>query len=210
MRQIYCKGAVRSIHMKYIYSLITVLFFASFAANAADRPDYQSQYAGQEQRIIKSLSSDDIQQLRAGKGWGLAKAAELNGMPGPSHILQMKKKIGLTKNQERQVKALFNDMQQKAIPLGDELIKLEKKLNSSFANKTITTSELNRQLNAIAEVRKQLRFVHLATHLKTTKILTPNQTSEYNWLRGYHAGDPCKNVPEGHDASMWKKHNDCG
>lgn len=195
--------------MKFIISLSTVLFFISFVTNADDKPSYQSKYAGQEKRLIKSLSKYDIQQLRTGKGWGLAKAAELNGMPGPSHILQMKKKIGLTKKQERQVQALFNDMQEKAIPLGDELIALEEKLNSSFADKTITARGLDQQLSSIAVVRKKLRYVHLATHLKTTKILTPNQTNEYNWLRGYHSGDPCKNVPEGHDAQMWKRHNDC-
>jgi Spy/CpxP family protein refolding chaperone len=195
--------------MKFLISLGALLFVISATVNSAEPPVYQSSYAGQEKRLIKSLSRYDIQQLRTGKGWGLAKAAELNGMPGPSHILQMKKKIGLTKKQERQVQALFNDMQEKAIPLGDELIALEAKLNNSFADKTITTSKLDQQLNSIAVVRKKLRYVHLATHLKTTKILTPNQTNEYNWLRGYHSGDPCKNIPQGHDATMWKRHNDC-
>jgi len=195
--------------MKFLISLGALLFVISATVNSAEPPVYQSSYAGQEKRLIKSLSKYDIQQLRTGKGWGLAKAAELNGMPGPSHILQMKKKIGLTKKQERQVQALFNDMQEKAIPLGDELIALEAKLNNSFADKTITTSKLDQQLNSIAVVRKKLRYVHLATHLKTTKILTPNQTNEYNWLRGYHSGDPCKNIPQGHDATMWKRHNDC-
>ena len=82
----------------------------------AETPSYHSNYAGQEKRTIKSLSADDIAQLQQGRGWGLAKAAELNGMPGPVHVLQMKKHIALTAAQEAKVTALFKSMQAKAIP----------------------------------------------------------------------------------------------
>ena len=51
---------------------------------AADMP-----YAGQQARPIKSLSDDDIAALREGEGMGMAKAAELNGYPGPAHVLQL-------------------------------------------------------------------------------------------------------------------------
>lgn len=40
-----------------------------------------SQYAGQESREIKSLSPSEVGDLLAGRGMGLAKAAELNGYP---------------------------------------------------------------------------------------------------------------------------------
>lgn len=49
-----------------------------------------SKYIGQESRIIKSLSSEDIESLETGTGdafGGMAKLAELNGYPGPRHIL---------------------------------------------------------------------------------------------------------------------------
>ena len=170
---------------------------------------YKSKYIGQENRVIKSLSADAVQQLQTGKGWGLAKAAELNGMPGPSHVLQMKNKIALTNIQEIKIKTLFENMKLKAIPLGNKLIELEKELNESFSNKTITKELLSQQLLAISKTRMQLRFVHLETHLLTPAILTNEQVKKYNQLRGYNLGDPCNNVPKGHDAEMWKKHNDC-
>ena len=44
-------------------------------------------YAGQQARAIKALSDDDIAALRKGEGMGVAKAAELNGYPGPAHVL---------------------------------------------------------------------------------------------------------------------------
>lgn len=44
-------------------------------------------YAGQQERMIKALSTSEIDGLKKGKGMGLAKAAELNHYPGPRHVL---------------------------------------------------------------------------------------------------------------------------
>lgn len=168
-----------------------------------------SKYKGQQSRVIKSLSKDDMQQLNQGKGWGLAKAAELNGVPGPVHLLQMKQQIALSKDQIIKIKAIFNDMQSKAIPLGKKLIQLESKLNDSFANRKITAESLSHQLDDIARVTKELRYVHLVAHLATPSILSEFQITKYNKLRGYGDGDPCKNIPMGHNEDLWKKHNGC-
>ena len=81
--------------------MLAAIFFNSLKVIAASEPEYKSKYIGQEKRDIKSLSNDDIKELRTGAGWGLAKAAELNGLPGPKHILEMKKEIELTTEQEK-------------------------------------------------------------------------------------------------------------
>ncbi|MEY9559504.1 hypothetical protein ABIA26_001845 [Sinorhizobium fredii] len=70
---------------------------------------------GQQLREIKSLSPEDVAELEKGGGWGLAKAAELNGMPGPSHVLKMKREHGLTAEQEAQTQSVFRKMQREAI-----------------------------------------------------------------------------------------------
>lgn len=170
---------------------------------------YKSKYAGQERREIKSLSETDIEELKTGKGWGLAKAAELNGVPGPAHLLEMKEEIQLTPEQVQQIDELYKTMKAQAIPLGLELIELERELNEHFADGTITDNILHELLEKIATTYKKLRYVHLATHLKTPHILTPEQITLYNKLRGYSSDDPCENVPEGHDAEMWRKHHNC-
>ena len=192
---------------------IAIFIFLTFSISCGSTvfaaQQHLSSYAGQQNRKIKSLSADDIQQLKRGQGWGLAKAAELNGMPGPSHLLQMKDEISLTAEQERKIRALFHDMKSKAIPLGNKLIELEKNLNDSFSNKSITSEDLDQKLTAISKVRKELRYVHLVTHLMTPNILTPQQINEYNLIRGYGSGNPCENIPEGHSVEMWKKHNGC-
>ena len=100
-------------------------------------------------------------------------------------------------------------MKDAAIPLGKQLVALEKKLNAAFANGSVDPNDLQQRLNKIANVTAQLRYVHLVAHLQTPAILTEQQLHKYNQLRGYHASDPCANVPPGHDAKMWKQHNGC-
>lgn len=58
----------------------SLLLTASAAGAESSHP-----YAGMERRPIKALSQQQIDDLRAGRGMGLALAAELNGYPGPSH-----------------------------------------------------------------------------------------------------------------------------
>lgn len=195
--------------MNIIVLLVLFLALLPVNANSEVNSTHHSQYAGQEKRQIKSLSQDDVEQLLAGKGWGLARAAELNGMPGPLHILQMKKEIALSHEQEAKIQKLYGEMKQQAIPLGKQFVRLEKELNEAFANKSISRQLLANKLTQIAEVRKQLRFVHLAAHLETPAILTTKQIDLYNRLRGYDNNNPCENIPHGHDIQMWKKHNGC-
>jgi len=53
-------------------------------------------------------------------------------------------------------------------------------------------------------------MTHLKYHLFMVEILTPQQVAVYNTLRGYTSGDPCENVPEGHDPELWRLHHGCG
>jgi len=202
-----CKGTIIMKTKVSVLSLILLLM--PLAICAAAGPSYQSKYAGEEKRAIKSLSETDIEELENGKGWGLAKAAELNGVPGPVHLLEMKAEIDLNVKQVRAIEDLYKKMRQKAIPLGLELIELERELNDQFANRSITDERLGALLERIAQVQQKLRYVHLSAHLKTPIILTPDQMTRYNTLRGYSSDDPCENIPKGHNPAMWKKHHNC-
>src|SRR5215216_2241767 len=48
-----------------------------------------SPYAGLQARPLKALSEAQIADLRAGRGMTLALAAELNGYPGPLHVIEL-------------------------------------------------------------------------------------------------------------------------
>ena len=191
--------------------LLTGLFVATMVVihgNAHAQDAHKSKYAGQEKRQIKSLSDDDIKELRRGGGWGLAKAAELNGVPGPVHLLELRDQIELSPSQVTAVEQLYETMRMAAVEEGEKLIRLEAELNAEFAKGTISETSLQDLIQEISESRGRLRYIHLSTHLSTPELLTKDQIARYNQLRGY-SSDPCENVPTGHDPSMWRKHNGC-
>ncbi len=165
-------------------------------------------YAGMQNRAIKSLSEDDIKELRRGGGWGLALAAELNGMPGPAHLLELKDQIPLTADQVSKTQALFDDMRKAAIPAGEQLVAAEAALEAAFARGGVDDAALRRLLAQAESARAQLRFIHLSQHLKTVQYLKPEQIKRYDILRGY-AQDPCKNIPAGHNPEMYRRHMGC-
>lgn len=147
-------------------------------------------YAGEEQREIKALSPQEIQQYLAGKGMGLARAAELNHYPGPMHVLELAGPLGLSAEQKRHTQAVFTAMQAGAKRQGAMLVEKERTLDRLFADGTITPEKLQSLLVAIAGVQAEIRRIHLAAHLEQKKILTAEQVTKYNALRGYaaHAG----------------------
>jgi len=145
-------------------------------------------YAGQQTRAIKALSDDDIAGLLKGEGMGYAKAAELNGYPGPKHVLDLADRLKLTEAQRQQVQAIFDRMSASAKPLGAELVERERVLDQLFQKGEITPDRLAAETAGIAELQGRLRSVHLAAHLETRALLTPDQIAQYEHLRGY--GDP--------------------
>lgn len=168
-----------------------------------------SPYAGEQARAIKSLSEDDLAELRRGGGWGLAKPAELNGYPGPAHLLELKDAIPLEPDQVAAIEAVFEAMQAQAIAEGERLIAREAELDRAFREHTVTAAGLRELLGEIEASRAALRYVHLSAHLATVPLLSEAQVARYVILRGY-GNDPCASVPDGHDPAMWRRHNGCG
>ena len=147
-------------------------------------------YAGFQERPIKALSAQQIADLKAGRGMGLALAAELNGFPGPLHVLELAAGLELTGEQRRKVEGLFADMKSEAVPVGQRLIDQEADLDRQFAGRTITPDSLAAGTQAIGVTQGALRNVHLKYHLATLAVLTPEQVARYTSLRGYAASGP--------------------
>ncbi len=145
-----------------------------------------SPYAGQEKRVVTSLSEGDIAALKAGAGWGLAKPAELNGYPGPLHVLEMAERIGLTAEQRAKVQSLYEQMKARAIPAGERYIAAEQALDDAFRSGSIDKSMLADRLAAAEAAKATLRAVHLEAHLETVPLLSAEQRRNYRALRGYH------------------------
>ena len=187
---------------------------ATVPTETANESVIQSPYVGQETRGIKALSQADIEGLLAGAGTpfgGMAKPAELNGYPGPRHVLDAVEagEFDLTTDQREQVEVLYSKMRSEAITLGTQIIDVEQALDNAFQNGTINEAFLEEKIAESTDLYAQLRILHLKYHLYMVDVLTPQQVAQYNELRGYSSSDPCQNVPEGHDPEMWRLHNHC-
>lgn len=135
---------------------------------------------------IRGIDPQTLEGYLTGSGLGMALPAELNGYPGPRHVLDLAGELELTLEQKAQVQQLFDQMQPQAIDLGKQILEAEAGLEQAFRTETITEAMLDQQLAQIGQLDAQLRFVHLRTHLMTLDILSPHQVMQYNRLRGYH------------------------
>jgi hypothetical protein len=174
-------------------ALITLLLAPQAASAQTPQP-----YAGFETRPIKALSDQQIADLRAGRGMGLALAAELNGYPGPVHVLELGDGLDLSATQRAKVQELFAAMTAETVPLGQKLIAQEADLDRQFAAKTITEPVLATSVQTIAATQAALRTAHLRYHLATIEVLTQTQVQRYAELRGYAGGSPMQHQHGGH------------
>src|SRR5438046_1329161 len=83
--------------MRLGIAVLTVMALASPAV--AQHQHGQAPYAGMQDRALKALSDQQLADLRAGRGMSLALAGELNGYPGPSHVLELADQLQLNDEQ---------------------------------------------------------------------------------------------------------------
>ncbi len=121
---------------------------------------------------------------------GLALAAELNGYPGPAHVLELGGSIGLRDDQRQRVAALHAAMKDETVIIGERLIAQETALDRQFADKTVTADSLRTLTADIGATQGALRAAHLKYHLATLDILSAEQVKQYATLRGYDGGAP--------------------
>lgn len=167
-----------------------IISFASIAililpAVAQETPHHSP--ASQETAEIavpKSYSANDVAELLQGAGRGMAKPAELNGAPGPTHVLELAAELGLTPEQRVQIESIRLDMKTKAVAVGQELIALELALDETFAAGEVQAEALLAALDQIANAERDLRYIHLSAHLSTPALLTADQVQRYGALRG--------------------------
>ncbi len=165
--------------------LFTLIFVTALIVVAQDSRATPSGYDSLLDTEIRGISEDDIEGYRTGAGLGFALPAELNGYPGPRHVLDFSDELKLNTDQLEEIQSLYDEMLPQAIDLGEQILQAEAELELAFREQTITTDYLATQLELIEGLRADLRYTHLSTHLSTITILTPHQIQQYNVLRGY-------------------------
>lgn len=170
---------------KLVIVAIATTFYA-MPSTAQHQP-----YSALADRPIKALSAEDVANLRAGRGTGMALPAELNRYPGPSHVLENEAALRLTQEQREQVQRQFESMRSAAIAIGEQIIAREAALDALFKSGSVDAGSMNASTAELASLYGQLRAVHLRTHLATRATLTDAQLATYQSLRGYdRAGTP--------------------
>jgi hypothetical protein len=170
--------------MKLLLTVLAIIC-VSGAAFAATSP-----YVGQENRSIKALSPAEIQGYLNGEGIGYAKAGELNHYPGPRHVLDLAEKLRLSTDQRVATRKLFEGMHAAAVPLGQQIVAAEGRLNMQFMHAMIDRDKLVAETAAIAQLEGRLRAVHLSAHLAERAVLSAAQVAQYDKLRGYDRDSP--------------------
>ena len=173
-----------------ILALAAMLAAPALAQHHHHHAPAGSPYAGQEAREIKALSADEVRDLLNGAGMGFAKSAELNRYPGPLHVMEHAKGLGLSESQQVRVSRVLTLHKERARTLGERVVALERELDELFAKGTATPATVDRVTAALGEANGKLRAEHLKAHLETTAMLTPEQVARYADVRGYGKARP--------------------
>lgn len=169
-------------------ALLTVLLSSGCSSEPSPSADVEaalSPYVGEEQREIKALSAEDVSGLLAGEGMGFAKAAELNHYPGPRHVLDDTRELGLAPEQQREAERIFREMKEETVRLGGVVVKKERELDRLFASQRAAAEQVRSLTREIGALTGELRYAHLQAHLQLKGVLTPEQVRRYDELRGY-------------------------
>lgn len=125
----------------------------------------------------------DRDALEQGSGAGVAMYADLNGYPGPKHILEMEHQLNLNLGQIRAIETVLDEMSEQARAKGKTIVKKEQELNALFRTGTAELEAVSRLATDIGRLRGELRAIHLTAHIHAKQILTDEQTRRYNELR---------------------------
>lgn len=179
-------GTPRSDRTLALLALLAAIAPVTPAAAQHEGPAaHHSAYAEQESSGIAALSRQEHDDLLAGAGHGLARAAELHSYPGPRHVLDLAGELELTDEQREAVTAIHATMLATAQRLGAEIVEREQRLDMRFAHGHIGETDLRELTAEIAALYGRLRFAHLAAHLETRAVLSAAQGAAYDRLRGY-------------------------
>ena len=114
-------------------------------------------------------------------------------------ILRIRAKKNLSEDQRDRTRALFEEMRNTAVPLGNEVLAKEGELDEAFASGRIDDAALRRILAEIGRLQGELRYTHLKYHLAMRGVLSSDQIATYNRLHGYKSGkEPAPAMPGHH------------
>ena len=134
-------------------------------------------------RAAQTCATEFEQVVGEGRGFGMAFAADQNGYPGPMHVLELKDRLNLTAEQEAKMQHLMHAMFAESKPKSAQLLEAEARLRRLFAEHAADDAAVRAAVDAVERARREVRLVHLLTHLKTRDRLTEEQRRIYHEAR---------------------------
>ncbi len=169
-----------------------LLFLLSFGVF----PALNFSLAQTQQDQIKGFSENEIRGLLNGEGMGVAMVAELNHYPGPRHVLDVADKLQLSDVQLKETQKIYAAMHKEAVRLGKMILSKEEELEKSFARDDMDSNKWKTMVMEIARLKGELRITHIQAHLAMKGILSSEQVTNYDLLKGY--GPHTREIPPHH------------
>ena len=139
--------------------------------------------AGQGHLMVQRCQAEFERVVGEGRGFGMAFVADQNGYPGPMHVLELRERLQLSTEQVRQMEALMGGMFAESKPKSARLLEAERRLGALFAGGRAGEAAIRLAVAEVEEAHREVRLVHLLTHLKTRDLLTDEQRRQYQAAR---------------------------
>ena len=121
--------------------------------------------------------------VRDGRGFGMAFVADQQGYPGPLHVLELKNRLGLSRDQEAKAEVLLAAMFAESRPKSARLLNAEARLRQLFAAGRPDEAAVRTAVGEVETARADVRLVHLLFHVKMADALTDEQRRVYQEAR---------------------------
>ena len=121
--------------------------------------------------------------VRDGRGFGMAFVADQQGYPGPLHVLELKDRLRLSSDQEAKAQALLAAMFAASRPKSARLLNAEARLRQLFAAGRPDEAAVRTAVGEVEMARADVRLVHLMFHLEMRDALTDEQRRVYQEAR---------------------------
>jgi Spy/CpxP family protein refolding chaperone len=171
--------------MRTIIGATTIMALAGVLGGAALTWGQHGHSGSHEEghRAAQACATEFEQVVGAGRGFGMAFAADENGYPGPMHVLELKDRLKLSAEQEAKMQHLMHAMFAESKPKSARLLEAEATLKRLFTDRTADEATVRAAVDGVERARREVRLVHLLTHLKTRDLLSEEQRRIYHETR---------------------------
>jgi len=164
-------------------SLATALAGTAGAQGPAHHGSHGEPASRPHHALAQTCDEAFEENVRDGRGFGMAFVADQQGYPGPLHVLEMKDRLRLSRDQEAKAQGLLAAMFAESLPKSAKLLDAEGKLRQLFAANRPDEVAVRAAVAEIERARADVRLVHLLYHVKMRDALTDEQRRVYQEAR---------------------------